>query len=528
LHKLKNKQPLLRGFYTLFIFVFSSGLCAAQPMEEIPVLSANNPVFSEHKEDGSIHGYAVDYTTAILDIAGMKAKFYPLPFARIMKEVETGKLMVATGIGRTAQREDQYFWIAPLTAGVIGLYGKKTINMDELAEQGKTINVSVMRGDYRAQLGSEYKQLVMHEYNNWEQAIGAMLKGRVDAVFLSEFGISIICSNAGLDCSGVARQYTHNIQYTYLAMPKNEKNRAVAFKLAEAAKHFSKSLDYKHMVMRWMPKFKAVSQNVSEVAGVIALGKITESDRKDASLWVITNLEPLFSERDEKGNLSGYAVELVRNILVDAGYQTDILSAPWERILVESAMKPDVLVFSLARTPERENSFHWITPITQNSYSFYALDGLAEGAESIADLPKSTRVAVLENDFRHRAVASEGLVPVTSRSWTLAIENLLNGEADYLFFSDSGVNVFCSRMKIDCSSIKKVFVYKEGTTYLALSKPGTNQELVNKLRRSAQGFKQSSQFNNLVSEWLDMYANKTALPILEENGVLILGKVDAN
>ncbi|MFC3093290.1 substrate-binding periplasmic protein [Alteromonas sediminis] len=248
----------------------------------------------------------------------------------------------------------------------------------------------------------------------------------------------------------------------------------------------------------------------------------------DDGLWVITNLEPLFSEQDDRGRLTGYAVELVRLILADAGFNNNILSAPWQRILAESAEKPDVLVFSLARTPEREDQFYWITPVTQNTYAFYALQGHSNGVSSLTALPKTSRVAVLENDFRHKALEKAGIKAVPTQSWGEALQALYNGQADYLFFSDGGVNVTCANSGFDCTRIKKAFVYQQATTYVALSKPGTNPALAERLKQAARSVKSAEQYTSLVNEWLATYAKRTALPISEENGVLILGQVNAD
>jgi hypothetical protein len=45
-----------------------------------------------------------------------------LPFARLIKQIHKDELVVATGIGRTPEREDDFFWIAPMTANVIGVF----------------------------------------------------------------------------------------------------------------------------------------------------------------------------------------------------------------------------------------------------------------------------------------------------------------------------------------------------------------------------------------------------------------------
>ena len=49
-------------------------------------------------------------------------------------------------------------------------------------------------------------------------------------------------------------------------------------------------------------------------------------------IWVLTHLEPPFSQYDERGKTSGYAVELVESIFNEAGMRQQILAAPWQRI----------------------------------------------------------------------------------------------------------------------------------------------------------------------------------------------------
>ena len=88
----------------------------------------------------------------------------------------------------------------------------------------------------------------------------------------------------------------------------------------------------------------------------------------EPDFWVLTALEPPFSLRNERGQLEGYLIELVQGILAEADIQQEILAGPWERLIQEAQDKPNVLVFPLARTPEREKEFHWVLPLTSNVY----------------------------------------------------------------------------------------------------------------------------------------------------------------
>ena len=494
--------------------------------ESLVVLSGNTPVFSEFQEDGTVEGYSVDYARAILTAAGIDAEVTPLPFARLIERMKLGERVVATGIGRTAERENKFYWLAPLTANVIGIYGAKPVNLTALASQNKTLLVSVMRGDYRAQLGREYAQFEMVEYDTWTQAIDAVLTGHVDAVFFSEFGMDVICKQNGLDCTTLSRQHTHDIQYSYIAMPKTKANKAMADRLTKTARVFAQTPAFDELVQRWLPKLTTISADANEIEGVIALGRIEKDESNVSHLWVITNLEPLFSERGPRGKLKGYAIELVQNILQQANLPTEILTAPWQRIFVESSMKPDVLVFSLARTPEREEAFYWITPITENAYSMFVRADYQGDATSLEDLPKGSRIAVLKGDFRQELVKAAGHIDVTEDSWDKVVMQLTNGGADYLFLSDGGANIICDGLNGACEGFKKLFTYQKATTYLAMSKKGTNQALVNKLKFAADNFKQSDEYRALYSKWLEAYSKKTSLNMFEQDGVIVLGQLE--
>ncbi|KXJ59380.1 MAG: hypothetical protein AXW14_15695 [Alteromonas sp. Nap_26] len=512
---------ILSSWLLVNLFTF-----ATQAEESLVVLSGNTPVFSEFQDDGTVNGYSVDYARAILNAAGIEAEVTPLPFARLIERMKLGERLIATGIGRTAERENNFYWLAPLTANVIGIYGPKPVNIEALSNQNKTLSISVMRGDYRAQLGREYAQFDMVEYNTWGQAIGAVLKGRVDAVFFSEFGMDVICKQNNLDCTSLSRRHTHNIQYSYIAMPKTKANKVIADRLTKTARAFAQTPAFDKLVQRWLPTLTEISADANEIEGVIALGRIEKDENNVSKPWVITKLEPLFSERSRRGKLKGYAVELVQSILRQADLSTEILTAPWQRIFVESAMKPDVLVFSLARTPEREDAFHWITPITQNAYSVFVRADYQGSATSLEELPKGSRIAVLKGDFRQELVKAAGHLDVPMDTWAEVVMQLTNGHADYLFLSDGGTNIICDGLDDACEGFKKLFTYQKATTYLAMSKQGSDQTLLNKLKFAADTFKQSEDYRLLYTKWLNTYSKKTSLNMFEQNGVIVLGKLE--
>jgi polar amino acid transport system substrate-binding protein len=239
--------------------------------------------------------------------------------------------------------------------------------------------------------------------------------------------------------------------------------------------------------------------------------------------WVLTNLEPPFSQADPRGKLSGYAIELVENILNTAGVEQTILAAPWERVLKEGREKANVLVFAVARTPEREQDFHWITAITANVYGIYALKSKHQKLHQLTQLASFGEVAVLENDFRQNILEKYNYIKVAPQNdWSSAIQALLNNKVAGVFFSDGGIEYFCSQNHWDCNDIDRVFTYQTVTTYLVMSKVDTQPSLVDKLTTAANTYKQSSDFQRLTQTWLTRYHNSGEISMHEANGVINL------
>ena len=105
----------------------------------------------------------------------------------------------------------------------------------------------------------------------------------------------------------------------------------------------------------------------------------------------------------------------------------------------------------------------------------------------------------------------------------LALES---GRADYLFFSDGGMDIICDDLGDKCNSITKRFTYQNATTYLAVSKKGTTPELVEKLIAASTTFKLSNQYKHLTEKWLADYATRTSLSLTEDEGVIVFGQTD--
>ena len=249
---------------------------------------------------------------------------------------------------------------------------------------------------------------------------------------------------------------------------------------------------------------------------------LVQANSAEEDVWVITYLEPPFIMKD-RGNVTGYAAEVVREILQGAGIDSRILSTRWERLEKEARTKANVIAFALARTQEREEHYHWITPLTANMFGVYAHGDKARTVSALEELAQYESVIVLKGDAREKILRAAGLKNVFAFDyWPDGVEYFMQNPNTVIFFSDAGMRIYCKAVSSDCDNTKRIYGHDVRASYLAVSKPGTSMQLVENLKQSSKAFKSSPEFQVLAETWLNTYRETTDLPMHLDNGVVNL------
>lgn len=229
-----------------------------------------------------------------------------------------------------------------------------------------------------------------------------------------------------------------------------------------------------------------------------------QGSHSEIELKLLTNPQPFFSMIEEEQELQGYSIELNRAILQNAGYQLTVESLPWARVLKRSQDHQLSVISALARTPAREDSYYWVTPISLNHIGIYTLDTRAHSIESIEGAAKWGSIAVLRDDYRHQILSDRNIENIMAfNRWPVAIQSLLRGRSTSLFFSDMGIILTCADQRLDCSSIKRIYTYDRSVSYLALKKNNALEPVYIALKKSAEEFKQSLAFEKLIDRYLN-------------------------
>ena len=100
----------------------------------------------------------------------------------------------------------------------------------------------------------------------------------------------------------------------------------------------------------------------------------------------------------QQGQLQGYSVELLQIIAHNAGINIDIEVLPWARAVATADVDPNSILFTVARTPAREEQYQWLGPISKRRIVLIKLANRGHiQAKTVEDTKKYTVSAVRDS-----------------------------------------------------------------------------------------------------------------------------------
>ncbi len=91
-----------------------------------------------------------------------------------------------------------------------------------------------------------------------------------------------------------------------------------------------------------------------------------------APMRVVTEEFPPYNYTQD-GKITGLGTEVVQAVLKEAGVRGEFESLPWARAYETAANVPDILIYSMVRTPERDKLFKWVGVIASTDYYLFSL-----------------------------------------------------------------------------------------------------------------------------------------------------------
>ena len=206
---------------------------------------------------------------------------------------------------------------------------------------------------------------------------------------------------------------------------------------------------------------------------------------EELRIWTLS--EPPGNFVDENGDIAGVSVDYVHEIQQRIGNTDNIKMIPWKRIYQTALREPNIVFFSVARTLEREDKFHWIALVMRKPWALYGKKGSKLQVKSLEDAKKVKAIGVMRGDIRADWLRQQGFTNLDEAAdHEQNIEKLIRGRVDLIFYSPQGAAHICRELGIDFHELEPVLFSHASLSHIAMSKNGTPPETVKLWQETAQ------------------------------------------
>jgi polar amino acid transport system substrate-binding protein len=221
-----------------------------------------------------------------------------------------------------------------------------------------------------------------------------------------------------------------------------------------------------------------------------------------APLRVVMEVSPPH-QTNEQGVPGGLTTAVVQEMLAHARLTSNIEVYPWARAFKIASTTPNVLIYNMARTSEREKHFVWIGEVASYRFGFVKLKQREDiQINNVVDAKKYI-VGTQRDDFSADWLVKQGfglgkqltVQPDIEETWRY----LVSGKIDILIDDPFAVDDMLSKFQLQRADIEFVYYIPQlqQNTWIAVHKD-SSPELVAKLREGYQFARQSTAFSRVM------------------------------
>jgi len=189
-----------------------------------------------------------------------------------------------------------------------------------------------------------------------------------------------------------------------------------------------------------------------------------------------------FSEGDE---VKGVAVDRARKVLAKLKLDKPITIFPWARAYETARTAPNTLIFSMARSKEREKAFKWVGTIVDFNVKVFKLKERDDiDVKNFSDLANYS-IGALNRDIKGNYLRSQGLNPEIYASEETGIRMLFRGRIDLMPIDTASFNYRMENLNLPIDAVEEVLTLSDisDPLYMAFNRQ-TPDAVVNAFREA--------------------------------------------
>jgi polar amino acid transport system substrate-binding protein len=244
--------------------------------------------------------------------------------------------------------------------------------------------------------------------------------------------------------------------------------------------------------------------------GMVACDITTTTPPTTDQLRIITEIYPPYNFIDKDYNITGQSTEIVQAIQEQVGNKSTIETMPLSEGLALAEKGPDIVIYSLNRTPQREDLFKWVGPIGSYEQAFYAKKGSNLQIHSLEDAMEVEKIGVYQGDAGAQFLASQGFKNLDeSLTDVEALKKLMNGKVQLWLGNKEGLALTAEEASVNVDNLELMpTVVIQADLYIAFSKdvPDSTvaawQEALDKLK-TERDIDNKTEYEKILAKYSD-------------------------
>ncbi len=237
---------------------------------------------------------------------------------------------------------------------------------------------------------------------------------------------------------------------------------------------------------------------------IVLLGYSTAVLPSQQTILLVTEQWPPFNY-SEDGKLKGFSVEVVQQMMILMDYNYPINLLPSMRSTRVLATRPNTLMFSLFKTPEREHQYKWVGPLVETEVYFYKRKNSKIKADTLDDLKRLNRIGTRHAGIIVERLQELGFTNLDSTATTsMQIYKMLSAGRFDVAISDSDLGVMynLNKLNIDKNTLEKIpLVIFKSELYLAANKNIPDHE-IQRWQSALDTLKNNGDYQRILDKYL--------------------------
>ena len=230
----------------------------------------------------------------------------------------------------------------------------------------------------------------------------------------------------------------------------------------------------------------------------------TMASAENPELTIVTeNIPPFNYVKD--GNIQGLSVDILNAILKDLNIEAKIRVYPWTRAYQYALNNKNVLIFTIAKTPERRALFKWVGNIVESKQFLYVRPYRKDIVINNLEDVKNYRVGVVRKTLRSEFLKGKGFEPNVNlffvNSYEQNLKMLLRDRIDIWAVNEYTYYFTLKQLNVKKHQLKTALKLDLTSDMQMAFNRDTSDELVDKFRTSLESFKASPSYQEILSSY---------------------------